>query len=184
MHFTFRKAELRDVAKLEILIEQSCRHINSDFYSTKEIEAALGKVWTVDKDLIADKTYWVVENIDHEIIGCGGWSKRNLLFGKRETTSSNNQELNPETDSARIRAFFVHPDYKRMGIGKSLLEICEKEAQMMGFKSLELVATLSGEKLYASFGYLVKKEYEIDLGNGITNKVVAMYKSLIEKSNI
>ena len=84
----------------------------------------------------------------------------------------------PGIDAAKIRAFFVHPDFTRMGIGKRLLEKCEAEATSFGFTSFELVATLSGEKLYVSQGYVPMKFYEIDLGNGVTNQVISMSKSL------
>lgn len=119
-----------------------------------------------------------MENSEGVVVGCGGWSKRKLLFGKNEILNSLNNELIPGTDSARIRAFFIHPDFTRMGIGKTLLEKCEIEAKAFGFDSFELVATLSGEKLYSSYGYITLKSYEVDLGNGITNKVVSMSKSL------
>jgi GNAT superfamily N-acetyltransferase len=101
------------------------------------------------------------------------------LFGKSNVINSIDDELIPGVDPARIRAFFVHPDFVRMGIGKRLLEKCEIEAKSFGFDSLELVATLSGEKLYSSNGYIPLKSYEVDLGNGITNKVVSMYKALL-----
>ena len=178
MDFIFRKAKISDIDNLEKLITQSARSINSAFYSKIEIDAALGNAWTVDRQLIIDKTYWVVENLEGVVVGCGGWSKRKLLFGKNDVLNSLNNELIPGTDPARIRAFFVHPDFTRMGIGKRLLEKCEIEARSSGFDSLELVATLSGEKLYSSNGYISLKSYDIDLGNGITNKVVSMYKSL------
>ncbi|MES2374769.1 MAG: GNAT family N-acetyltransferase [Bacteroidota bacterium] len=179
MDIIFRKAKISDTDHLEKLIEKSARSINATYYSASEIDAALGNAWTVDKQLIIDNTYWVVENLEGLIVGCGGWSKRKLLFGKSNVVDPSDNELIPGIDSARIRAFFVHPDFARMGIGKRLLEKCEMEAQSFGFKSLELVATLSGEKLYSSNGYVPLKSYEVDLGNGITNKVVAMYKTLI-----
>ena len=178
MDFIFRKAKISDLDNLERLITISARSINSAYYSKIEIDAALGKAWTVDRQLIIDNTYWIVENLEGVVVGCGGWSKRKLLFGKNDALNSLNNELIPGTDSAKIRAFFVHPDFTRMGIGKRLLEKCEIEAQSFGFDSLELVATLSGEKLYSANGYIPLKSYDIDLGNGITNKVVSMYKSL------
>ena len=178
MDFIFRKAKISDLDNLEKLISKSARSINSAYYSKIEIDAALGNAWTVDRQLIIDNTYWVVENSEGVVVGCGGWSKRKLLFGKNDVINSLNDELIPGTDSARIRAFFVHPDFTRMGIGKKLLEKCETEAKSSGFDSLELVATLSGEKLYAANGYNPLRSYEVDLGNGITNKVISMYKSL------
>ena len=178
MDFIFRKAKIADKGNLERLIEKSAKIINSAYYSKIEIDAALGNAWTVDQQLLFDNTYWIVENLAGVAVGCGGWSKRKLLFGKNDVQSSLNDELIPGIDSARIRAFFVHPDFTRMGIGKRLLEKCEMEAKSQGFESLELVATLSGEKLYSSNGYIHLKSYNIDLGNGISNKVVSMNKSL------
>jgi N-acetylglutamate synthase-like GNAT family acetyltransferase len=178
MDFIFRKATITDIDNLERLIIKSAKSLNSAHYSKKEIDAALGNAWTVDRQLIIDNTYWIVENLEGLAVGCGGWSKRKLLFGKNDVLNSLDNELIPGTDSARIRAFFVHPDFTRMGIGKKLLEKCEIEAKSFGFDSLELVATLSGEKLYSSNGYIPLKSYFVDLGNGITNNVVSMYKSL------
>ena len=178
MNFTFRKAKITDTNNLEKLIEKSAKSINSAYYSEKEIDAALGNAWTVDQQLIFDKTYWIVENLVGTIIGCGGWSNRKLLYGKNTEPNTLENVLIPGIDSARIRAFFVHPNYTRMGIGKKLIEICENEAASKGFDTMELVATLSGEKLYLSEGYISIKFYEVDLGNGITNKVVSMHKQL------
>jgi N-acetylglutamate synthase-like GNAT family acetyltransferase len=178
MDFIFRKARITDADNLESLIKKSATSINSAYYSKTEIDAALGNAWTVDRQLILDNTYWIVENSEGVVVGCGGWSKRKLLFGKNNVLNSLDDELIPGIDSARIRAFFVHPDFVRLGIGKRLLEKCELEAKSFGFDSFELVATLSGEKLYSSNGYISLKLYNIDLGNGITNKVVSMYKSL------
>ena len=178
MDFIFRKAKITDTNNLERLIRISATSINSAYYSQIEIDAALGNAWTVDQQLLFDNTYWIVENSEGVVVGCGGWSKRKLLFGKNDVLNSSGNELIPGIDPARIRAFFVHPDFTRMGIGKRLLEKCEMEAKSSGFDSLELVATLSGEKLYSSNGYIPLKSYDIDLGNGITNKVVSMYKSL------
>jgi len=178
MNFKFRKANFNDINKIEQLIEISAKSINSELYNESEINAALGNAWTVDKQLVIDKTYWLVENKEEEIIGCGGWSKRKLLFGKSESIDLNVTELKSGIEPARIRAFFVHPEYKRMGIGKELLKICESEAKSHGFISLELVATLSGENLYSANGFKEIKRYEVELGNGITNKVVSMKKTI------
>ncbi|WP_203256621.1 GNAT family N-acetyltransferase [Hyunsoonleella ulvae] len=178
MNFRFRKATLQDEIALNELIQKSAKAINKFFYTKQEIEAALGSAWVVDKQLILDNTYWIVENDAGLAIGCGGWSKRKLLFGKNDAIHVSDNTLNPEKDSARIRAFFVHPDYTRQGIGALLLEKSEAEAAAAGFSSLELVATLSGEKLYTSRGYILKRKYEVNLGDGITNKVVSMTKML------
>ena len=105
MDFIFRKAKIRDTDSLEKLIEKSAKSINSAYYSKTEIDAALGNAWTVDKQLIIDNTYWIVENLKGVTVGCGGWSKRKLLFGKNDVSNSLDNELIPGIDSTRIRAF-------------------------------------------------------------------------------
>ena len=86
------------------------------------------------------------------------------------------EQLNPQTDAARVRAFFVHPDFARRGIGRSILLACEEAARAAGFTRIELVATLAGEPLYAAFGYLVIERYEAPLANGLKLPVVRMAK--------
>lgn len=178
--YSFRKATLSDCQKLQDLIIQSSQIINGKYYEENVISAAIGNIWIVDEQLILDGTYWLAENVEKEIVGCGGWSKRGLLFGNSNTTKINKEvkELNPKKDSARIRAFFVHPNHVRKGIGKELLSICEKEAKLNRFTSLELVATLSGLKLYSACGYSEQKRIDIDLGDGIYGEAVEMKKSI------
>lgn len=179
-NYNYRKAKIEDCPKLEELIILSSKSINNNYYSEEVVEAALGNIWTVDQQLILDETYWLIENDKNEIIGCGGWSKRKLLFGNNKTMNSNNEELNPTSDSAKIRAFFIHPKYTRQGLGKELLNICENEAKSNGFKSLDLVATLSGENLYKVCGFIEKKRIQIDLGNGKSGEAVEMSKTIID----
>ena len=75
------------------------------------MDGALGSVFDVDRQLIRDGTYFVVEH-ECELIGCGGWSKRKTLFGSDHETGRDDTELNPTCDAARIRAFFIHTDRK------------------------------------------------------------------------
>jgi GNAT superfamily N-acetyltransferase len=74
--------------------------------------------------------------------------------------------LDPAVDAARIRAFFVHPDNARRGIGRRLMELCEGAAPADGFSRMELGATLPGEPLYAALGYKVTERFEIALSDG------------------
>ena len=141
-----RTATPEDVPALQRLIEESVRALSSNDYSKDQIEAALGTAWGVDTQLILDGTFFLVETAGH-IVGCGGWSKRRTLFGADSQPGRQVELLDPVRDSARIRAFFVHPGYVRQGIGRALLERCETEARAHGFKSAELLATLPGYRL-------------------------------------
>ena len=85
-------------------------------------------------------------------------------------------ELDPGRDSARIRAFFVHPRWARRGIGRAILRRCEKAIQVAGFRSVELVATLTGVPFYEAGGYSQGEGFAVPLPNGVTLPVVRMIK--------
>jgi len=146
------------------------------------MEAALGPVFGVDRQLIRDGTYFVVEGAG-QIVGCGGWSKRKTLYSGDRDRAGEDAELNPQIDPARIRAFFVHPDWARRGIGRSILLCCEAAALKAGFRHAELVATLTGEPLYARFGYTVVERYEAPMADRLTLPVVRMAKYFVLPSS-
>jgi len=116
------------------------------------MDAALGSVFGVDRRLIRDGTYFIVE-LDGELIGCGGWSKRKTLFGSDHHTTRDDAELDPMKDAARIRAFFVHPNHARRGIGRAILEACEKAICASGFTAIEALAPSSRILFNVALGF-------------------------------
>lgn len=175
---SIRPAREDDIQALEVLIPLSVRVLQAPFYSSAQIEAALGPVFGVDRQLIRDGNYFVVEHGGH-VIGCGGWSRRRAVFGGDRDRAGEDAELNPAHDLARIRAFFVHPEWARKGIGRSLLSTCESALCAAGFRDAVLVATLAGEPLYASLGYSVDERYAVALSGGLTLPVVRMVKTFV-----
>lgn len=139
------------------------------------MEAALGTVFGVDRQLIRDGTYFVVEQ-DGLIVGCGGWSRRRSLFGGDSGRAIEDALLDPQRDAARVRAFFVHPDWARRGIGRCIMAACERAIIASGFRAVDIVATLAGEPLYAAFGYAVVERYTIPMQDGLSLPVVRMRK--------
>jgi N-acetylglutamate synthase-like GNAT family acetyltransferase len=114
---------------------------------------------------------------DRQIAGCGGWSKRKTLFGGDRGPGREDNLLDPLTDSARIRALFVHPDWARRGVGSRLLATCEEAAKEAGFKGFELGATLTGERLFRASGYQAIDRIEVPLSNGASLPVIRMSKA-------
>ena len=55
---------------------------------------------------------------------------------------------------------------------------CEKAIGEARFRSVELVATLAGEPLYAAFGYRPVERYAIPLAGGLALPAVRMVKEL------
>jgi len=147
-----RKATSADVPRLREVIETSVRGLQAADYSPAQIEGALQSVYGVDSQLIADGTYLVAEIMNQqsqlEIVACGGWSKRQTLFGGDQYAGREDSLLDPARDAAKIRAFFVHPNWARRGIGSLILEACENAAREAGFTRLEMGATLSGVAFY------------------------------------
>jgi N-acetylglutamate synthase-like GNAT family acetyltransferase len=172
-----RRAQESDIPALEELIPLSVRGLQAAYYSAAQMEAAIGPVFGVDRQLIRDGTYFVVED-EGRIVGCGGWSKRKTLYGGDRGRIGEDEELDPKQDAARVRAFFVHPKWARRGIGRSILAACEQAAVAAGFRRAELVGTLAGEPLYAAFGYVVVERYDAPMAGGLGLPVVRMTREL------
>src|SRR5918911_4335297 len=147
-----RKAHIDEREAIKRLIAESARHLSREHYNDKQIEAAIATVFGVDTDLIEDGTYFVAES-EGMLVGCGGWSKRKTLFGGDQYSSRDAGYLDPASEFAKIRAFFIHPDHARKGIARAILTHCEDEARAHGFHGLELMATLPGVEFYKSCGF-------------------------------
>ncbi|MGA9143122.1 MAG: GNAT family N-acetyltransferase [Candidatus Acidiferrales bacterium] len=192
MNISVRKAVPADVPVLRELIDASVRGLQAQDYTPTQIESALVTVFGVDSQLIADGTYFVAEatmpdgepeNAGDEraaaiIVGCGGWSQRKTLYGSDHWTGREDEMLDPRTDAAKIRAFFIHPAWARRGVGSLILKTCEDAAADAGFQRCEMGATLTGVKLFGAKGYVALENIVVPLKNGEGLPVVRMSKQL------
>jgi GNAT superfamily N-acetyltransferase len=185
-----RLAVPEDVPVLRELIEASVRGLQTEDYTSAQIEGALKTVFGVDSQLIADGTYIVapaeptaIERTGAKhakpelmIVGCGGWSKRKTLYGSDHWTGREDALLDPPRDAAKIRAFFIHPDWARRGVGGMILQASEVAARAAGFTRYEMGATLTGAKLFGAKGYVAVRPISIPLVNGESLPVIHMEK--------
>ncbi|HEX4039421.1 MAG TPA: GNAT family N-acetyltransferase [Acidobacteriaceae bacterium] len=178
--FHFRLATVEDIPQIGPLIEASVRGLSVDEYSPSQMDQALGTWLGLDTQLIADGTYFVVEPAGQRGMpaGCGGWSRRRTPYGSDHRPGRDDALLDPKTEAAKIRAFFVHPEWARRGIGSRLLELCESAARAEGFTRCEMGATLPGIPLYRRHGYVEGERVELPLANGETLPIVKMGKRL------
>lgn len=174
---TFRPARLDEVDLLNALIHESAATLSQGFYSAEEIAAANTYVFGVDTRLVQDGTYFVGE-CGAERVACGGWSRRGALYGGDQRRMDEAPVLDPATEPARIRAFFVHPRWARRGIGRSLLDHCEQAARAEGYRSLELMATLPGVPLYETCGFTAVEPVSDRMPNGVIVRFLRMRKPL------
>jgi GNAT superfamily N-acetyltransferase len=180
MSTEIRLATMADCAAITRLVAESARGLGKPDYSDEVIEAALKGIWGLDTQLVQDGTYFLVY-VDNELAACGGWSFRTTLFGSDNDASRNATSLDPATDPARIRAFFVLPKYARQGIGSALLTRCEEEARKAGFRSLSLGSTLPGQRLYTAHGFIAGRPVDHDRGDGVLMQVISMTKQLVSE---
>ena len=177
--FKLRKAQPADIPALHELIALSVHGLMTAAYTPSQLQSALGTWLGVDSQLVADGTYFVVEAQQDGatvIVACGGWSKRKTPYGSDHRPGREDTLLDPYTDAAKIRAFFVHPDWARQGIGSLILDECESAARNAGFSRFEMGATLTGVPLYEKRGYIGQESMELPLSNGETLRILRMTK--------
>jgi GNAT superfamily N-acetyltransferase len=86
--------------------------------------------------------------------------------------------LDPASEAARIRAFFVHPEWARRGLGRLLIERSVEAARAAGFLRIELLATLPGEPLYRAAGFAETERFSLRLPDGVEFPVVRMSRTI------
>jgi len=185
-HLLYRLATPADIPHLGALIEASIRGLQAGDYSPSQMDQAIGTWLGLDTQLIADGTYFAVEatpNPEHiptigNIAACGGWSRRKTPYGSDHRPGRDDALLDPRTDAAKIRAFFVHPAWARRGIGTRILALCEQAAQAEGFTRFEMGATLTGVPLYRHHGYVEHERIDLPLANGEVLPIVRMSKAI------
>jgi GNAT superfamily N-acetyltransferase len=171
-----------DVPALEALIARSAHALSVGFYTQPQIDAVTREVFGVDSQLVADGTYFAVES-DGEIVACGGWGKRSTGYGGDQAKSKPERLLDPATEAAKIRAFFVDPAMARRGLGTLLMAHCAQAAAAAGFTRLELVATMPGVPLYEALGFEPVERFDLALAQGtVMVPVLLMSRGLVPRT--
>ena len=175
---TLRVATLADAPEIDALMKSSAAAIFPAHYDPEQSASAVRYVARVDPDLLVDGTYFVLE-AGGELVACGGWSRRGRVYMGSATAPGDERFLDPATENAHIRAMFVRADWTRRGLGRRIIEASEDAARGMGFRGMDLVATLPGIPLYLAAGYLATAEIEaIVLADGVLLPCQAMTKQL------
>lgn len=168
---------MADVPALRELIPASARGLSVGFYTAAQIEAAVTHVFGVDTQLITDGTYYLIDSASGAA-ACGGWSRRRTLYGGDQMKSAEDPLLDPATEAARIRAFFVHPDWARRGLARQLYDECARAAWRAGFRHFELMATMPGEPLYTALGFSVVERVTVTLPGDVDVPFARMHRPI------
>jgi GNAT superfamily N-acetyltransferase len=172
-----RLATAADADAIDRLMKTSIHDIFPQFYDSVQTASSIIHVSSVDRMLIEDGTYFVIEEAG-ELIACGGWSRRDKLYTGSGAGKTDARLLDPAKEPARVRAMFVRGDRVRRGLGLRILEACEKSARAEGFQMLSLMATLPGVPLYERFGFIEVERTSITLPDGVSLAAAVMEKPI------
>jgi GNAT superfamily N-acetyltransferase len=172
-----RVATLADEPAVDALMKASGEVLFRRFYDERQAASAVEYVAQVDRALLEDGTYFVLES-GGELVGCGGWSKRDKLYTGSGDSAGDDRLLDPAREPARVRAMFVRADWTRRGLGRRILEACEAAAKAEGFTQLSLVATLPGLPLYRTYGFTELEHRDVVMPDGVAIPCVAMEKPI------
>ena len=172
-----RVASLDDEAAIDGLMKASVKAIFPAFYDAQQTASSIVHIAHVDRMLIDDGTYLVIE-ADGAIVACGGWSRRDKLFSGSSDQEGKARLLDPAAEPARVRAMFVRAGWTRRGLGTRILEASEAAARADGFVTLSLMATLPGVQLYQHCGFRIIEHTIITLPDGVRLECAAMEKPI------
>ncbi|MDL2353661.1 MAG: GNAT family N-acetyltransferase [Pseudomonadota bacterium] len=175
--FTLRAAVAGDFAALNALIARSALALSDGFYTPRQTAAVTRDVFGVDSQLVADGTYFAIE-AGAVIVACGGWGRRSTGCGGDQAKRAPERLLDPATEAAKIRAFFVDPAWARRGLGSMLMTHCAAQAAAAGFGMLELIATMPGVPLYLARGFTEVERYDLELSGGMRVPVARMRRAV------
>ena len=170
-----RVASPDDATAINSLMKASAAALFPRYYEERQSASAVRYVAQVDTMLLEDGTYFVLEAGD-ELVGCGGWSRRDKPYTGSGDAAGDVRLLDPTAEAARVRAMFVRDDWTRRGLGRRILEQCERAAQAEGFRELYLVSTMPGVPLYLAFGFKPLEELEVTMPDGVALECVSMEK--------
>lgn len=172
-----RLAFATDAESISELMRASVLDLFPAFYDERQTASAAVHIAHLDMQLIEDGTYFVHE-AHGQIVACGGWSRRNRLYTGSGSGDDDERLLDPATEPARVRAMFVRGDWTRRGLGRAILDACERAARAEGFRELVLGATLPGEPLYRAFGFAEVERFLVTTPDGVSLEAVAMRRPI------
>lgn len=164
--FTIRVAALKDERSVSALLEASYPVLMQQDYDQGFLSAALPAMTRARPELLQSGTYYVAETERSLIVGCGGWTRERP--GKGDV----------EDELGHIRHFATHPNWTGQAVGRSIYDVCERQARSEGVTCFECYSSLNAEGFYAALGFESIQLMDFPLGPHITLPGILMRRPI------
>ena len=125
-----------DAQAVSELIIKTMRVSNARDYSTEDMETLIQHQRSEDVLQKASRTHFYVAENEGAIIGCGAIGPN---WGSKEESC--------------LFTIFVAPDRQGQGIGRSIVEVLERDEYALRAKRIEVPASITGLEFYRKLGY-------------------------------
>jgi hypothetical protein len=105
---TLRVARPDEAATIDNLMKTATAALFASVYDAEQIASSVQHISSVDRTLLTDGTYFVIE-ADGALVACGGWSRRGKLYTGSGDAADDARLIDPATEPARVRAMFTRP---------------------------------------------------------------------------
>jgi len=164
--FTIRVATPKDELTVSALLESSYPVLMQQDYDRDLLSAVLPKMTRASPELLRSGTYYVAENESGLIVGCGGWTRERP--GKGDV----------EDKLGHIRHFATHPEWTSRAVGRSIYDVCERQARSEGVTCFECYSSLNAEGFYAALGFESVRRMDFPMGVNLKIPGVLMRRSI------
>ena len=161
-----RAALPSDGLAVESVLSLSYSVLLKGAYSESLLAVALPALVIANPALLACGTFYVAENANGKLVGCGGWTHERPGSGEMVE------------GIAHIRHFAIHPDRRGQGIGRVIYDHCEYQARQARVKTFDCYSTLNAQPFYAAMGFRTVSTIELMLRGTIKFPAVLMRRSI------
>ncbi|GJL83336.1 MAG: N-acetyltransferase [marine bacterium B5-7] len=116
--------------------------------------------------LLASGLYYVAQDAEDALVGCGGWSPEQP------------GEDGSQQGVGHIRHFATHPDFLGVGIGRAIYQQCETQAIVAGIVRFVCYSSLNAEPFYTALGFNTVGPTTVRMSSGCVFPIMQMQRTI------
>lgn len=166
MTYIVRVSAPSDADAVSAILAASYPTLLASHYEKDLLDRALPLMTTANPALLASGSFYVAQNRQGELIGCGGWSAEQPGTAKIVR------------GEAHIRHFATHPGWTRMGVARSIMNRCYRDASARDVSKLHCCSTFAAENFYIALGFTSVAGTSVLLDSEVSFPAVLMLHDL------